>query len=135
MLDTYEEIEHTADLALKVRAGTFLGILQQAAQGMLHLMGIDSDSYPSNKTYTAFFVFTVLEDVLVQGMNEILFHLETEDLIFIPQDVQINGTQATILYTGGLFLESYQEIKALTYHQMELIQDDAGLHTILVFDV
>jgi SHS2 domain-containing protein len=118
-----------------VRAGTFLGLLQQSALGMLHLMGITSDSHPSDITYTAFFVFTVLEDVLVQGMNEILFHLETEDLLFIPQDVQINGTQATILYTGRLFLEPYQEIKALTYHQMKLIQDDAGLHTILVFDV
>jgi SHS2 domain-containing protein len=135
MQDYYEEIEHTADLALIVRAQTFLGILQQATHGMLHLMGIDAALLTSEKTYSAVFFFTALEDVLVQGLNEILFHLETETLLFIPQDIQINGTQATILYTGGLCLQSYQEIKALTYHQMELIQDDAGLHTILVFDV
>ncbi len=135
MQEYYEEIEHAADLALMVRAQTFFGLLDQATHGMLHLMGIDIEDLSYKNKFSAIFIFTAMEDILVQGLNEILFHLETENFLYLPQEIVINGTQATIFYTGGLFVRPYQEIKALTYHQMEIIEDDAGFHTVLVFDV
>ncbi|MBI9048457.1 MAG: archease [Anaerolineaceae bacterium] len=133
--DHYKEIEHTADIALEIWAKDFPGLLIQAGWGMLHLMGTETDQLPKDEKLTVVFSFTQHEDVLVQALNEILFQLEANDLIFIPQALLLNDHSAQVEYLGGKTDLLLTEIKAVTYHQMQIVEDKKGLRTIIVFDV
>lgn len=135
MEEYFLEIDHTADLAIQVKARTFLALIQQAVQGMLHLMGIEDKPLGREISCTVSFSYTCLEDILVQAMNEILYELEASNLLYIPAELTFCETQARIFYIGVPCVKSYHEIKAVTYHQMEIVQDETGFQSIIVFDV
>ena len=135
MYDRYEEIEHTADVAIRVHAGTFEGLLYQAALGMLALMEIPLSSTPVQETLIITCSFVSREDILVQALNEVLFQLESKSVVFVPQHVACHAQEAEVSYCGYRWDSEFSEIKAVTYHQMEIIEDFQGLHCMVVFDV
>ena len=132
--DHYKEIEHTADIGLDVYAKDFSGLLYQAGSGMLHLLGIDHPEVNA-ETMDVEFSFSQLEDVLVQALSEVLFQIEANDCIYLPERVIIRDLNACVHYVGIDSEEDLSEIKAVTYHQMKIVNDENGLHTIIVFDV
>jgi SHS2 domain-containing protein len=132
--DHYKEIEHTADIGLDVYAKDFSGLLHQAGLGMLYLLGIENPQ-SNAETLNMEFQFSQQEDILVQALSEVLFQIEANDCIFLPQHVIIRDLNAEVHYVGIDSQEDLSEIKAVTYHQMEIVDDEKGLHTIIVFDV
>ena len=132
--DHYKEIEHTADIGLDVYAKDFSGLLHQAGLGMLQLLGVDKPEITA-EILDVEFTFLQLEDVLVQALSEVLFQIEANDCIYLPQHVIIRDLNACVHYVGIDSEEDLSEIKAVTYHQMKIVDDEKGLHTIIVFDV
>ena len=132
--DHYKEIEHTADIGIDVYAKDFSALLHQAGLGMLHLLGIDEPKINAEELDLEF-TFSQLEDVLVQALSEVLFQIEAHDCIFLPERVIIRDLNACVHYVGIDSEEDLSEIKAVTYHQMKIVNDEKGLHTIIVFDV
>jgi SHS2 domain-containing protein len=135
MCDTYEEIEHTADVAIRVTASDFSGLLKQAALGMLHLMGILGNEIIAENELKLSFDYVSKEDILVQALNEVIFQLETGNVAYIPDQVVIDDQHAKVHYSGCKWDQDFSEIKAVTYHQMEIVEDFPGLHCMVVFDV
>jgi SHS2 domain-containing protein len=132
--DHYKEIEHTADIGLDVYAKDFSGLLHQAGLGMLQLLGVNE---PKNnaEALDLEFTFSQLEDVLVQALSEVLYQIEANDCIYLPERVIIRDLNACVHYVGIDSKDDLSEIKAVTYHQMKIVDDEKGLHTIIVFDV
>lgn len=134
MRSGFEEIQHTADWALKVWAPDFACLLEQAALGMNQLMGVMVDSTLSAERVL---VLTAAdrEGLLVAFLNRILYEMEMDSIGFDHLDILVEGLQLKARLTGGKLLELQKRVKAVTYHNLMIHATAVGLETTIVMDV
>jgi len=133
----FQEIEHTADVEIKVWGDDLNALFIQAAKGMYHLSQIRKEE---NKQITRSRSFSVTgmdtESLLVAFLNEVLFYLETERIAFQEFDLEFQGNgrlQAQL--EGTIVKELNRDIKAVTFHNLEIQELDTGWQVRIVFDV
>jgi len=134
MRSGFEEIQHTADWALKVWASDFACLLEQAALGMNQLMGVavvPTQSVERKLTLTA----DDRESLLVAFLNRILYEMEMDSIGFDHFDILVDGLQINAHLTGGKLLELQKRVKAVTYHNLMIRAAANGLETTIVMDV
>jgi SHS2 domain-containing protein len=128
------EVSHTADRSLRVWAPTMDELFCQAARGMYQLMGTlpeDSRQYYRNISISA----GDQEGLLVAFLNEMLYLLEHDGLIFNEFFFTHGEDFLQIKISGNHARKDYSEIKAATYHKLE-IQHKMGVYeVIIVFDI
>jgi SHS2 domain-containing protein len=130
----YQEMEHTADWALKVWAPTLPELLIQAARGMVALMGIQvKHTTRCQRTFTI--LFTDEESLLVHFLSELLYYLERDNLAFERFRISINEAQVKVTAYGYPVLSIQKMIKAVTYHQLQVQTTERGYEAVIVFDV
>jgi SHS2 domain-containing protein len=130
----YEEVEHTADVELRVWAPTLNELFKQAALGMQSLAGIQlaKDSLVKREL-----VLEAIdkESLLIEFLSELLYINEEECLGFDSFDLEIGETDMRVKLQGGKIIDQKKEIKAVTYHGIEIVQSAMGLEVSIVFDV
>jgi SHS2 domain-containing protein len=130
----YQELDHTADLALKVWADDFHALLSCALQGMYHLMRVEMDeSWQAARTFTV--RGAALETQLVDFLNELLYYCEDHGLVFDEVTFQDTGEGFTVFVEGYQMKKCERLIKAATFHDLQIEKTEAGLKTVIVFDV
>jgi SHS2 domain-containing protein len=135
----FEFLDHTADLGIVVRAESLPGLFQAAARAMLHIMVKGPvDEKPSHAELTV--TGTDLEDLLVRWLGEILYLFEGEHQIVTRIDIQtLSATRLdTILQTipyNPARHEILSEIKAVTYHQVEVAPKAGRWEARIIFDM
>ncbi len=130
----YEEIEHTADWALRVWAPDLAGLLEQAALGMYELSGIRA--YDRRREKRSLKIeSTDAEGLLVNFLNELLHFLDQENIAFDEFDLAASETEAIANLAGSTVAERKKEIKAVTYHNLLIQKKLLGLEAQIVFDV
>jgi protein archease len=132
----FEEIEHTADKALRVHGRSREQLFTAAAAGMNYLMvGARIEVDPKiSKTLDIDSIDA--ESLLVDWLSELAFWAETESLVFTRiqwHELTEIRLQATVL--GDRVSELEKHIKAVTYHNLKIVQTDEGLDATIVFDV
>lgn len=136
----YREIEHTADWELEVWAQDLPGLLEQAARGMQHLAGMRLQDTPAHRIELQL-TATDAESLLVSFLSELLYSSEQHQLGFSAFDLQVSqltddtGLDLHASLQGQPLLALDKEIKAVTYHRLEVQRTPAGLCTRIVFDV
>ena len=130
----YREIAHTADWELEVWAPNLLNLLEQAALGMYHLTGIQPAPGPRTSRQ---FTLQVIEPetLLIDFLNELLYFAESEDLVFDQLELRVEDNQMHGNLSGAKVISMDKEIKAATYHNLNIIETDQGLFVNIVFDV
>lgn len=141
---SFETVEHTGDLALRLRAPDLAGL---AVQGVWALRALlfegDPVSVDSPEQRSLCVRGIDREDALVQALSEALHLLQEED--WLPLDVRARGSNQS----GEVVLELelsgapavaagfrlQEEIKAVTYHAVEIHTTPDGLETLVVLDV
>lgn len=134
MRSGFEEIQHTADWALKVWAPDFSSLLEQAARGMNHLMGVVIDA----STPAEFEINLAAgdqESLLVGFLNRILYSLELDSIGVDHFDLVVDGFHLQAHLKGGRVVEQQKMIKAVTYHNLAIRSSEGRLETTIVFDV
>lgn len=132
---TYEEIEHTADWALRVKGETPQALFINAARGMLQLMQAKSESSMATIHNLELQAFDN-ESLLVTWLEELLFLMETRRVTFLSIDIeQLSETHLSAVLEEAPLAEQKKEIKAVTYHNLEIISTEDGLEATVVFDV
>jgi len=131
----YEELEHTADWALHVFGEDLAELFRNATSGMLELMGVTA-AEGNIQERTLELEATDRETLLVLFLEEILFQIETEGLTttrisFDKIDSHSLSAQLACHPIAGI----QKEIKAVTYHNLEIKNSTSGLETVIVFDV
>lgn len=132
----FEEIEHTADRALRIFGINLQELFASAAQGMIDLMVPDVSKVPPEVEKSIELTAIDAESLLVEWLSELAYWAETEMLIFNTfriQKVTATHLQASIL--GGKVSELKKHIKAVTYHNLKIIKTAKGLEATIVFDV
>lgn len=128
-------MEHTADLELEIWGETVAALFQQAARGMKHLLQVRVN--PSTRTTRQFEVKAIdYEGLLVDFLSELLFLLERDGLIFQDLELELlNNSQLSVKFHGLPVEAFHREIKAVTYHNLEVKQTEQGWTANVVFDI
>ena len=134
----FEEVEHTADRALKIFGSDLRALLINAARGMNSLMVKESaaSSKTPEKTVAVELEAMDAEELLVEWLNELAFWAEMEMLIFERFDLhEVSPTYLNASISGSKVQQLEKHIKAVTYHNLEIIRTADGLSATVVFDV
>jgi len=127
-------VEHTADWGLKVWAPDLPGLMEEAARGMFELMGVVV-SEESRCHRQLEIGADDREQLLVSFLEELLFIAEAEDLAFDGYLLKLVDTNLLARLEGGFIVSRTKEIKAVTYHNLEISESKRGLKTSIIFDV
>ena len=136
---TFEELEHTADVRMKIIAPTFADLLSESGFALSATL---YGAY-SRETPVAVFPLTAegrdLPELLVNFLSELLFLMETEYLVpqIITADVSgttVSGTVAGVAFdrekhAGGI------GVKGISYSGLSLRQTPMGYELIIIFDI
>ena len=130
----YKEISHTADWAISVWGEDIESLFIDAALGMYSLMGIQTNPSDVKKTKV------ILngddpESLLVSFLSELLYIIENNDSLFDKINLNINGKTLIAQLNGHGILSIQKVIKAVTYHNLEIINSNGLVQTEIVFDV
>ena len=139
----YKVIEHMADVGLKAFGETKEKLFQNAARGMFFIItGSSGFSKQENKQYWSIKCEgDNLENLLVEWLSELLYIHSTDFVIlndFIIKNLTNNHLQAQS--TGIKINESpyhiEKEIKAVTYHYLQVIKNEKGYwEATIIFDI
>jgi SHS2 domain-containing protein len=133
---SFEEIEHTADWALRIRGRDLCELLTNAACGMSHLLVPDVGALP--RDVEEFFVIEAddAEGLLVNWLSELAYWAEMHGVVFCEFDVlSVTSSQLQVSARGGRTAHLQKHIKAVTYHNLAILKTDQGLEATVVFDV
>ncbi len=136
---TYELIEHTADVGIKVKGNDLKELFRNAAAAMFDIIAEKKE--PEIKKQAEIKIEQKaddLEELFVNWLNELLSLSATKELIF--SDFQINKINKNTLQAIaiGEDIKNYRvntEVKAATYHQLKLEQTKTGWQAELILDV
>jgi SHS2 domain-containing protein len=130
----FQERPHTADWALDVWAPDAPTLLVQSALGMTALMGIQTRS-AQRVSRTFDLTFTDLENLLVGFLTELLYLIERDGVSFDQFDLHLADDRLRATVSGHPIDQLAKEIKAVTYHNLRVVETERGLETTIVFDV
>ncbi len=134
ILHGYQEIDHTADLALKVWGANFHVLMKWAAQGMYDLMGINLN-VESPIEYKFHIEVGSLETILVDFLSELLYRCEEKQEAFINFLFATDQERLDITAKGYKVKTLVRSIKAVTYHDLNIKMTETGMETTITFDV
>lgn len=132
----FEEVEHAADRALRIFGTSLKELMVSAAQGMTQLMVEDLSAISTEIEKSVRLQADDAESLLVEWLNELAYWAEAEMLVFKKikiSDLTATRLEATVL--GGKAAQLDKHIKAVTYHNLEIIRTPKGLEATIVFDV
>lgn len=132
----FREVDHTADLEIEIWGESLEALFKQAALGMNKLLEIrwkpDQEALPVRQ----FAVEAIDEEgLLVSFLSELLYLLEEERLAGKVFAITVAEDQLQAEISCGR-VESYtRDIKAVTYHRLNIRRRDGRLEANLVFDI
>jgi SHS2 domain-containing protein len=131
----FEEVEHTADWAMRVRGDDLASLLRNAALGMLHM----SEAMPTENRGRRRKIELEAPDsesLLVIWLEELLFRMETYSVTYPEIDIQTQeGKRLTAEVKEVPLASIAKHIKAVTFHNLNIQPTPEGLETTIVFDV
>lgn len=133
----FREVKHTADVEIEVWGEDKVSLFEEAAKGMYHLSQLTFEDGSDRRHRRSFSLREDdLESLLVAYLSELLFHLETEHVAYDEFDLQISEEdQLQAQLEGRKISGQSREIKAVTFHYLDINQTDPGWRVNIVFDV
>jgi SHS2 domain-containing protein len=131
----YEILDHTADLKIKVFGDSMKSIFENSVAAISDLI-IDSSNMECSIARKIQIKENNCGDMLIRLLNDILFYLETENIIFCKSKFEFyDGKLTGMLYGSRLNPgQEYKDvIKAATYYNLS-INPEQG-YAIIVLDV
>lgn len=132
----FEIVDHTADWSLRVWGQDFTELLLNAAVGMNSLMlGAETAVSPTTTRTLSLDAFD-RETLLVDWLSELAYFAEMEQLVFPHISLtRVTNHHLEARIQGDRVAELVKHIKAVTYHNLEIVETAVGLETTIVFDV
>lgn len=134
---SFEILEHTADVGILAEGASLGEVFEQAALGLADIMGIHAPG--GGETLDIEVEATDTGALLVDWLSEILWLHDSRDaLLGGVEAVEITETRAKgrvrLVPRSGKDVEGTQ-VKAITYHQLEVEPNGAGWHARVFVDV
>ncbi|NPA15567.1 MAG: archease [Deferribacteres bacterium] len=135
----YRIIDTTADIGIEVWAEDFKSLLEEAVRGMVSLM-YDLKKIKGEKELEIEVEGIDREDLLISLLNEIIYLRDAEK--FLAKEIEVKEAtenRVKAILRGDTFNpdahEIVEEIKAATFHNIEIKEEGGVLKSRIIFDV
>lgn len=135
----YRIIDHTADLGIAVTGKTQGNLFKKAALALTDLL---TDTSRLHAEYTETLTITGLDsqDLLINWLREILYFWNGKKVFAADIDISdITDTALTACISLAVYYPNHhtisREIKAVTYHQAEVVEKAGQWSAQVIFDV
>ncbi len=134
-MDRYYFIDHTADIRLVVESSNIKQLFATALKGMNELLDpIISDD--EVQTVEIMIESNSIELLLIDFLSEILYLSNKNKSIYkVNKIFEINNKTIKCELYGSKIERFAEDIKAVTYHEAELIEEDGLLKARVIFDL
>src|SRR5512136_279420 len=134
---SFEEISHTADIKIRVRAPTLEALFSETFNALMQVM------YGTDRSGGIVKEIKVEshdnESLLLDFLSEVLFVSEVESLVFFNACISIHGSRLTAELSGEPFdpirHSGGSEVKGISYSGLSIIHDANGYMLDIIFDV
>ena len=131
----FEEIEHTADVAIRVRGHDLAELFANAAYGLAHQMA-EVTSVSLVREEALDLQAQDLETLLVTWLGELLYLNERDGIVYTRFDIhELTPTRLRAVARGGPASERRRYVKAVTFSDLHIARTHDGYETTVVFDV
>lgn len=140
MSSTHTYLNHTADIAFDVEADSIGELFAEAFKGWLESV-VEIKNYESNGEVEIKLASDSLEQLLVDFLNEVNYLLTVKKILCVEIiRLEINKEE----YVLNVVLKKYdlnntsllkEEIKSVTYHQMNIKKVESKYYVRVVFDI
>jgi len=136
---SYEILDHTADLCIRVTGRDFKDFLRNASLAMMDQI-TDRDKVEPSVKETIEVTGETNEEILVRLLSEILYLHETSKLVFNDIRVEVSNEHKVAAelrgegYDPGKHELTY-DIKAVTYHGLKVEMVNDKFTAEIIFDV
>ncbi len=135
MDNRFEEVEHTADIAIRVWGHDLAELFANAAYGMVCQMA-DPDAAVRTVERLIELEAYDAETLLVAWLGELLYLDERDGYVFTDFDLlEVAPTRLRAIAWGGPVRDCRRYIKAVTFSDLKIVHTDEGYETTIVFDV
>ena len=139
----YEIFDHTADLGIRVRAGSLNELFADAARGLFAVMVANLDAVQLVEEVVFEFHADNLEDLLHYWLDELLYTFHGRRLVLAEFEVQVSPVGTPIGLTATARGEPIDpsrheiddEVKAITWHALRVEQLAEGWLAEVIVDV
>lgn len=135
----FEAFEHTADVGLRIRAGTLEELFAEAGRGFFALAMDNPQEIRPEKTFTISLEAGRLEDLFFDWLSELLYSLDGRHMLLSRFDVRLSGLSLRAEVAGEPIdrdrHELAHEIKAITYHGLKVEQAPDGWLAEVILDI
>lgn len=134
----YGLIDHTADIGIKIKSRDLAGLFKKAARAMFDIMAEKKAGGNNKEKLLIEEKADNLEELLVRWLNELLSLSAVRELIFTRFEIHKldkNNLRAEVI---GSDMKNYKvatEIKAATYHELEIKKRGPWWQAQVIFDV
>lgn len=135
-LPAHHLLEHTGEVVLRIRARDWGDFLAEAGRALGKLELGSADGRPTGSWKRLEVTAPDREALLVEWLNELLFHAESER--WIPTEFEVvtaSPTQAVFRARGVEVEETPGFVKAATYHGLAVREIDGILEGDVLLDV
>lgn len=142
----FEEFDHTADIGIRIYGDSLSALFRNAARGMFKVMRSDSgtsllgENRDTDRSISIEIESADIESLLRDWMGELLFYHTTERLYFTEFEInevsaeQFKGTAAGFEFTKE-DESRLMDIKAVTYHGLQVQRTSEGYEAQVIFDI
>jgi SHS2 domain-containing protein len=136
----FEIVEHTADVGIVSHGPTIADAFEQAARGLYSLM-IDLGRVEPLVAREITAEAPDRERLLVRWLSDLIFLTESEALVFASFEVDVapDGRSLRALAQGEpLDMARHDpgyDVKAVTYHDLEVVEEPSGWRCRVIVDV
>jgi SHS2 domain-containing protein len=135
----FRTIEHTADVGIEVEADSLAELFSGAAQAMFSIM-VEPGGIEQKVERTVRLEASDIEELMFRWLNELIFFVSGEGLILSGFDVTSVSDKALEAVVRGEPIDPEKhnlelEIKAATYHELEVSRRDGSWFARAIFDV
>jgi SHS2 domain-containing protein len=135
----FEVIEHTADIGITAYGKDLAELMANAAYGMLTLI-VEPETVSSTVTGKIELEERDKVTLLVEWLNTLLYELDANRLLFKEFDIVISGETklSAVCHGEKLDLRRHRlkrEVKAATYHNLDIIREKDGYAATIIFDI
>ncbi len=138
-MNCFRLLEHTADMGIEAEGDSLAALFRQTALGLRQIITACTD-IQSRQEIPVEVQALDREELLVNWLTELLFLLETRQLLAVEfvidsiSDCRLRArVQGEVFDAGRHFLE--REIKAVTYHQIRVEQVAGGWRAQVFVDL
>jgi SHS2 domain-containing protein len=136
---TFEYFDHDADVGIRIHGASLPDLFLAGAQAVMGWIG-SAPSPAQAVQETVSLEAERLDDLLVRWLQEVLY-------LFHQRHAYLTGAESIEFRDGGVIAvvnasvwgdahaAAYQEIKAVTYHQLEVCREGSGWSARVILDI